>query len=241
MIPDDVRVFERNWRLNCGAQVAPRPFVPIEGALPKPYEGSHWKWRPHPAHAFYVERFLNLAAAHQIPVYWVLTPAMSAWLDRNDEVGTIGAYRQIRPRPWLPVSRTHRPGCAGRGLGSLGVPRPDSPEPRRSRPTDPFRCRVDRSRHRSAGERFAMAQAGRECRSMFEPVPGSPGRPRPIAGGGQSSGERIGSEGGIKVMDNGSPRKGLRSRWDAASNRSKQPIHRYILLRHVPGLLDLAI
>jgi hypothetical protein len=93
--PEDARVFERNWRMNCGAQVAPRHFVPIEGALPKPYEGSHWRWRPHPAHAFYVERFLNLAAAHRIPVFWVLTPAMSSWLDRNDEVGTIGAYRQF--------------------------------------------------------------------------------------------------------------------------------------------------
>ena len=94
-IPDDARVFNRNWRLNCGAQVAPRHFIPIEGALPKPYEGSHWRWRPHPAHAFYVERFLNLAAAHRIPVFWVLTPAMSAWLDRNDEVGTIAAYRRF--------------------------------------------------------------------------------------------------------------------------------------------------
>ena len=27
--------------------------------------------------------------------YWVLTPAMSAWLERNDEVGTIDAYRQF--------------------------------------------------------------------------------------------------------------------------------------------------
>ncbi len=93
--PDDIRIFERNWRLNRGAQVAPRHFVPIAGALPRPYEGGRWKWRPNPVHAYYVDRFLNLAAAHRIPVYWVLTPAVSQWLDRNDGVGTIGAYRQF--------------------------------------------------------------------------------------------------------------------------------------------------
>lgn len=70
-------------------------FVPIEGALPCPYVGKRWKWRPHPVHSFYVARFLQLAATHQIPVYWVLTPAMSTWLERNDGVGTIGAYREF--------------------------------------------------------------------------------------------------------------------------------------------------
>jgi len=93
-VADDQPAFERNWRLNRGAQVAPRHFVPIEGSLPKPYLGTRWKWRPHPAHAFYVDRFLGLAQAHQVPVYWVLTPAMSTWLDRNDGAGTLGAYRQ---------------------------------------------------------------------------------------------------------------------------------------------------
>jgi hypothetical protein len=92
---DDPRIFERNWRMNRGAQVAPRPYVPIAGALTRPYEGNRWRWRPHPAHAFYLERFLTLAEAHHIPVYWVLTPAVSTWLERNDGVGTIGAYRQF--------------------------------------------------------------------------------------------------------------------------------------------------
>ncbi len=92
---DDPRIFERNWQINRGAQVAPRLYVPIAGALPRPYEGSQWKWRPHPAHAFYLERFLSLAEAHHIPVYWVLTPAVSTWLERNDGVGTLGAYRQF--------------------------------------------------------------------------------------------------------------------------------------------------
>ena len=104
----------------------------------------------------------------------------------------------IRPRPGRPIPWTDRPGCAGRGLGSLGFPRPDSPESRRSRPTDPLRCRIDPPMPRSIVGRLAVAQAGRDRRSIFEPIPGSPGRPRPIAGGGQSAGERIGLEGGLR-------------------------------------------
>ena len=95
LTPGEVQAFERNWRINYGAQVAPREFVPIEGALPKPYVGSRWKWRPHPVHAFYVDRFLQLSAMYGIPTYWVLTPAVSNWLDRNDQAGTISAYRQF--------------------------------------------------------------------------------------------------------------------------------------------------
>jgi hypothetical protein len=94
-LPDNLRVFARNWRLNRGAQVAPRPFVPVEGALPQPYQGRNWRWRPYPAHAFYVERFLMLAQAHRIPVYWVLTPAMAAWRERNQRAGTTQAYRRF--------------------------------------------------------------------------------------------------------------------------------------------------
>jgi hypothetical protein len=83
----------RNWRLNCGAQVAPRPFVPIRGSLPRPYDGARWRWQPHPVHAYYVDRFLAQAQTLRIPVYWVLPPAEAEWLNRNERVGTLGAYR----------------------------------------------------------------------------------------------------------------------------------------------------
>ncbi len=90
---DELRALLRNWRLNRGAQVAPRPFVPIQGALPRPYDGTGWSWQPHPVHSYYVERFLELAQARRIPVYWILPPAEAGWLERNERVGTVGAYR----------------------------------------------------------------------------------------------------------------------------------------------------
>jgi hypothetical protein len=93
--PDDLRVFVRNWRLNRGAQVAPREFVPIEGALPQPCEEGTWKWRPNPTHVNYVEQFLRLAESHRIPVFWVLTPAMSTWRARNQRSGTITSYERF--------------------------------------------------------------------------------------------------------------------------------------------------
>jgi hypothetical protein len=93
--PDDLRVFERNWRLNQGAQVAPRRFVSVAGSRPRPSDANNWMWRPQLAHAFYVERFLILAQSFQIPVYWVLTPATSHWRERNERSGTTPAYRQF--------------------------------------------------------------------------------------------------------------------------------------------------
>jgi hypothetical protein len=92
---DHTRALLRNWDLNRGAQVAPRPFVPIRGSLPQPPDRSGWRWQPHAAHAYFVERFLATAQAHQIPVYWVIPPAEAEWLERNERAGTIGGYRRF--------------------------------------------------------------------------------------------------------------------------------------------------
>jgi hypothetical protein len=43
------------------------------------------RWSPHWVNALYVDRFLKLAAAHRLDVYWVLppvTPAAQAWQER---------------------------------------------------------------------------------------------------------------------------------------------------------------
>jgi hypothetical protein len=91
---EDLKALLRNWDLNRGAQVAPRPFVPIRGSLPRPHDRPGWRWQPHPAHAYFVERFLTLAQARRIPVYWIIPPAEAEWLDRNESVGTVSAYRR---------------------------------------------------------------------------------------------------------------------------------------------------
>jgi hypothetical protein len=92
--PDELEALVRNWRVNRGAQVAPRTFVPIRGSLPRPYDGSGWSWQPRPVHAYYVDHFLSRAQALGIPVYWILPPAEAGWLARNERVGTLGAYRR---------------------------------------------------------------------------------------------------------------------------------------------------
>ncbi len=88
----DPRVFERNWRQNRGAQVAPRHFVPIEGALPKPPKEGDYQWRPKPVHAAYVARFLSLARSHAIPVFWVLPPVVADRRGRLESSGLVAAY-----------------------------------------------------------------------------------------------------------------------------------------------------
>jgi hypothetical protein len=45
-------------------------------------------------HAYSVDRFLELAQGRGIPVYWVIPPAEAAWLERNERVGTVAAYRR---------------------------------------------------------------------------------------------------------------------------------------------------
>jgi hypothetical protein len=90
---DEIRALLRNWCFNRGAQVAPRPFVPIRGSLPRPYDGPDWRWQPNPVQAYFVERFLANAQERAIPVYWIIPPADAEWLERNRGVGTVGAYR----------------------------------------------------------------------------------------------------------------------------------------------------
>jgi len=91
-VVEDRRVFERNWRQNRGAQVAPRQFIPIEGALPEPPKEDDYKWRPKPVHAAYVARFLRLARSHAIPVFWVLPPVVAARRERLESSGIVAAY-----------------------------------------------------------------------------------------------------------------------------------------------------
>lgn len=92
--PEGIEELARGWTRNQGAQLAPRRFVPVAGSLPNPYRGHRWKWAPNPVHAYFVDRFLAMAEDRGIPVYWVIPPADPAWLDRNEGVGTVGAYRE---------------------------------------------------------------------------------------------------------------------------------------------------
>jgi hypothetical protein len=95
---DDRRVFERNWVFNRGAQVAPRGFVSVEGAQLEPPSPGSRDWKPHRTNVLYVERFLQLAESHGVPVFWVLAPATTAWREKHRKSGVIDAYQALARR-----------------------------------------------------------------------------------------------------------------------------------------------
>ncbi len=88
---DDPRVFERNWRVNKGAQAAPREFVAVEES-PGNASGT---WRAHPANAYYVDQLLGVAQAFRIAVYWILPPSIPARRERRTRNGESALYRQF--------------------------------------------------------------------------------------------------------------------------------------------------
>jgi hypothetical protein len=86
--PDTLLAHLRNWRVNGGATAAtPRAGPPIVSERPGAaiVRGS---WQPYPANAAYVRRFLDLAAAHRLPVFWLLpplSPARQAQLEQSGQ------------------------------------------------------------------------------------------------------------------------------------------------------------
>ena len=68
---DDPSVFERNWRLNRGAQVAPRAFVPVEETPTEPVEAGVLIRQMHVTSI----DCCALAQAYGIAVYWILPPS----------------------------------------------------------------------------------------------------------------------------------------------------------------------
>jgi hypothetical protein len=88
---DDPRVFDRNWRFNRGAQVAPRAFVPVEVLT----SANGKRWQPHPANAFYVDCLLRAADARQVPVFWILTPSIRGRHERLEQYGVNTAFRKF--------------------------------------------------------------------------------------------------------------------------------------------------
>ncbi len=82
----------RNWAVNQGAQVAPRGFVAVAGALPEPYIGGGWSWRPDATNTLYVDAFLELAQARNIPVFWLIPPARGERVRRLEPAGVAAAF-----------------------------------------------------------------------------------------------------------------------------------------------------
>ena len=76
----------RNLRINKGSLIFPeKAVVPsIDATLD---EHCSPRWTCHPAQVNYLRRFLSLAAAHEIPVFWVLPPMHPAFQTRCERTG----------------------------------------------------------------------------------------------------------------------------------------------------------
>lgn len=82
----------RNWQENLGANIRPPGGLPPETVekLLENYLPSDWAC--HPVNGKYVKRFLNLAAARHIPVFWLLPPTQPEVQSRRDRGGLSSKY-----------------------------------------------------------------------------------------------------------------------------------------------------
>jgi hypothetical protein len=98
-LPDEPRalpVIARNWNRNAGAQLLPpRNDPPGQDPRPAELERAGYRptqWRCDPLNATYVKRFLDLAMARGIPVFWLLPPYHPEVQARRARYGWDGQY-----------------------------------------------------------------------------------------------------------------------------------------------------
>jgi hypothetical protein len=90
-IPDYVR----QWHENQGAQLcAPRPAFRGEIDPANPAYFPH-AWKCHPTNETYLRRFLALAAAHRVRVFWLLPPVTPRFQARRDALGIEASHTQF--------------------------------------------------------------------------------------------------------------------------------------------------
>ncbi|WP_435017196.1 hypothetical protein TA3x_004791 [Tundrisphaera sp. TA3] len=89
-----LEAYVRNGRINRGAIVStPAPMAPADE--PARGKAGSTQWRPHPTNVPYVGRFLDLAAAHRLRVYWVIPPFSPSWQARNEWTGLDARYTRF--------------------------------------------------------------------------------------------------------------------------------------------------
>jgi hypothetical protein len=86
--------YQRNRRRNHGALlIEPQPLKEDPGVW---YQANYPQpWAPNAVHADFVDRFLALAAAHRITVYWLLPPIAPAAQTRCEAGGQDTRYEQF--------------------------------------------------------------------------------------------------------------------------------------------------
>ena len=95
-IPEMNRILLRNWTVNGGANVAAaRPVRQQEDEPEIEHKLHPGLFFVDPTNAEGMERLLQLAAAHEIPVFWLLTPLSPALQARRDESGAEAGYENF--------------------------------------------------------------------------------------------------------------------------------------------------
>jgi hypothetical protein len=83
-------------RVNRGAIAIAPALIPPGDAEDLSHSGlGTTRWRPHPMNVSYVRRFLDLSAAHRLPVYWLIPPVTSAWQSQSERLGHDDCYTRF--------------------------------------------------------------------------------------------------------------------------------------------------
>ena len=87
----EIPTFRRNWRQNDGGQLMP------DGESPA-IDPGEWErklypaWNPDPTNVAYLDRFLSLARAAHVPVFWLLPPIQPGLQARTEASGFDASY-----------------------------------------------------------------------------------------------------------------------------------------------------
>jgi hypothetical protein len=95
-IPEMNRILLRNWTVNGGANIAAvRPVLQYEDESEIEHKLHPGLFFVDPTNAEGMERLLQLAVAHDIPVFWLLTPLSPALQARRDKSGAEAGYENF--------------------------------------------------------------------------------------------------------------------------------------------------
>ncbi len=165
---------KRNWKANGGAEVlAKNPGyggeIPDTGAYPSMF----WTpWKPNRLSRTYLERFLNLAAKHDIPVFWLIQPNTQQ-VDRPPRAVRLQRpVRILRPRVPGPLRQSQRDRRPPRQLSPQLLHRPRPPRPERFHRLHARDCRCPPALPRLGSSCPALASLARPPRASRR------GRPR---------------------------------------------------------------
>ncbi|HEV3163697.1 MAG TPA: hypothetical protein VGZ22_06625, partial [Isosphaeraceae bacterium] len=89
---EEMRSSRRNWKLNAGARLFAKNAQCKDVIVPPGTPLPPSTWQLQPLNAKYLKRFLDLAEAHDVTVFWLLTPITPGLQDVFDRKGDTERY-----------------------------------------------------------------------------------------------------------------------------------------------------